>query len=191
MREGLKSGSALTLRVDFSTMQAMRYRTIPLVLALILLVTGNAAAGAAPLPAFRGGNLIVSVEHITLPGLGIIDPITFDGPYRATNKVQPDRNNFGPRIGFAYTPMRGSVTADRAGEAQASATQCVRILDITGAADAEAAISSWDSGGVTLNYTNVATSALTVPYLVIGQAVVGGSTQWFQYDWPHQRLARL
>ena len=50
------------------------------------------------------GTPINSLRTAAWAGLGIIDPITFDGPYRAPNKVKPDRNNFSPTVGLAYSP---------------------------------------------------------------------------------------
>ena len=50
------------------------------------------------------GTPINSVSTAAWAGLFNIDPVTFDGPYRLPNKVNPDRNNFSPSIGLAWSP---------------------------------------------------------------------------------------
>lgn len=37
-------------------------------------------------------------------GIFNLDPVTFTGPYSQPNKVDPDKNNFSPMIGIAYSP---------------------------------------------------------------------------------------
>ncbi|HEY9282561.1 MAG TPA: carboxypeptidase regulatory-like domain-containing protein [Pyrinomonadaceae bacterium] len=37
-------------------------------------------------------------------GLFNVDPVTFTGPYSQPNQVRPDRNNFAPTLGVAYSP---------------------------------------------------------------------------------------
>lgn len=41
-------------------------------------------------------------------GLFNVDPITLAGPYSQPNKVNPDKNNFSPSIGLAYSPTYSS-----------------------------------------------------------------------------------
>jgi outer membrane receptor protein involved in Fe transport len=37
-------------------------------------------------------------------GLFNVDPVTLQGPYDDPNQVRPDRNNFAPTVGLAYSP---------------------------------------------------------------------------------------
>ncbi|HZI20500.1 MAG TPA: carboxypeptidase regulatory-like domain-containing protein [Pyrinomonadaceae bacterium] len=51
-------------------------------------------------------------------GLFNIDPVTRTGPFSEPNKVRPDKNNFGPAVGFAWSPsftegLWGAVFGDR------------------------------------------------------------------------------
>ncbi len=46
-------------------------------------------------------------------GLFNIDPKTFTGPYSQPDKVNPDRNNFAPTIGIAYSPASDSGVAGK------------------------------------------------------------------------------
>ncbi len=50
------------------------------------------------------GTPINSVRTAAWSGLFNVDPVTFDGPYRQPNKVQPDHNNFSPMAGLAWSP---------------------------------------------------------------------------------------
>jgi outer membrane receptor protein involved in Fe transport len=49
----------------------------------------------------------VPINSLNTPaytGLFNVDPKTFTGPYSLPNQVQPDKNNFGPTVGLAYSP---------------------------------------------------------------------------------------
>lgn len=51
-------------------------------------------------------------------GLFNVDPVTLAGPYSRPNQVRPDRNNFAPTVGFAYSPsheggLLGALLGDR------------------------------------------------------------------------------
>ena len=45
-----------------------------------------------------------SLRTPAFSGLFNINPTTFEGPYSQPNQVDPDRNNFSPNIGIAYSP---------------------------------------------------------------------------------------
>ena len=58
----------------------------------------------------------VPINNLATPaytGLFNIDPKRFTGPYSQPNKVQPDRNNFAPTLGIAYSPASTSGLAGR------------------------------------------------------------------------------
>jgi hypothetical protein len=55
------------------------------------------------------GTPVNSIRTAAWTGLFNIDPVTFDGPYRLPNKVRPDRNNFSPMVGVAWSPLRQTV----------------------------------------------------------------------------------
>ena len=59
------------------------------------------------------GTPVNSISTAAWAGLFNIDPVTFDGPYRLPNKVQPDRNNFAPSVGLAWSPSSDSGIAGR------------------------------------------------------------------------------
>lgn len=50
------------------------------------------------------GSPMNSISTAAWAGLFNIDTTTFDGPYRLPNKVTPDRNNFSPMVGLAWSP---------------------------------------------------------------------------------------
>jgi outer membrane receptor protein involved in Fe transport len=47
---------------------------------------------------------INSLKTPAFTGLFNVDPKTFTGPYALPDKVQPDKSNFGPTVGLAYSP---------------------------------------------------------------------------------------
>ena len=51
---------------------------------------------------------INSIKTPAFTGLFNIDPKTFTGPYSQPDKVQPDKNNFAPTVGVAYSPSFSS-----------------------------------------------------------------------------------
>lgn len=53
---------------------------------------------------------------------------------------------------------------------QSTDSQALRVLDIAASATVQAAVQSWDAGGVTLNYSAANVAALKVPYLALGVA---------------------
>lgn len=72
----------------------------------------------------------------------------------------------------------GALTSTNHAYTQASNTQAIRILDAASscAADVEATINSWDSGGITNNYSNIAATGRQVLYLAIGADVPAAPT---------------
>lgn len=53
----------------------------------------------------------VPINSIPTPaytGLFNVNPVTLQGPYSQPNSVKPDKNNFGPLVGLAYSPTFGS-----------------------------------------------------------------------------------
>jgi hypothetical protein len=50
------------------------------------------------------GNPIDSIRTAAFTGLFNVDPVTFTGPFSEPNTVKPDKNNFSPTIGIAYSP---------------------------------------------------------------------------------------
>ncbi len=51
---------------------------------------------------------INSLRTPAYAGIFNLNPTTFEGPYSAPNQVNPDRNNFSPNIGIAYSPSATS-----------------------------------------------------------------------------------
>lgn len=51
---------------------------------------------------------INSIRTPAFTGLFNIDPLTLSGPYNQPDRVQPDKNNFAPSFGFAYSPDTAS-----------------------------------------------------------------------------------
>jgi hypothetical protein len=47
---------------------------------------------------------ISSIQTAAFTGLFNVDPTTLTGPFSQPNEVEPDRNNFAPTIGIAYSP---------------------------------------------------------------------------------------
>lgn len=58
---------------------------------------------------------------------------------------------------------------------QTGNAESIRILDAAGVADVQATVQSWDSGGVTLNFSNINASAFKIGYLAIGAAAAAGT----------------
>ena len=50
-------------------------------------------------------NVIKTPAYI---GIFNVDPVTFQSPFTLPNKVNPDKNNFGPVAGLVYSPSGGS-----------------------------------------------------------------------------------
>lgn len=51
---------------------------------------------------------INSIPTPAFTGLFNVDPVTFQGPYNQPNRVDPDKNNFAPTVGLAYSPTYDS-----------------------------------------------------------------------------------
>ena len=74
----------------------------------------------------------------------------------------------------------GAATSTNHAYSQTSNTEVIRIPDANAscAADVEATINSWDSGGVTNNYSNIAATGRQVMYLAIGADVSVSAPTW-------------
>lgn len=64
----------------------------------------------------------------------------------------------------------GAEPDDAAGQpyCRTTADSALVMMAVDGSEDVVATVSSWDSGGVTLNYSNIGASAFQVPYLAFG-----------------------
>jgi outer membrane receptor protein involved in Fe transport len=64
------------------------------------------------------GNPMNSIRTPAYVGIFNVNPVTFESPFTLPNKVLPDKNNFGPLVGLAYSPahsagMIGRLLGDR------------------------------------------------------------------------------
>ena len=80
-------------------------------------------------------------------------------------------NNGGSQYGGATSTCDDAKAAPMDNSHETTNSQALRILAVAGTADVEATVNSWDSGGVTFNYSNINASAWKIPYLAFGVAV--------------------
>lgn len=140
-----------------------------------------AKTGVFDTPTSTGDSAVVS-------GMSAAPQLLLAIPTRQTatgNVTGDDAGAFGLIAAATNTGTQyGGVTASEddgadpsVSKSQSTNSQALRVLDITGAADIEATVSSWDSGGVTLNFSNINASARKIPYLAFGVAVAAGGGQ--------------
>lgn len=82
-------------------------------------------------------------------------------------------NNNGATQQMAAASTTQDNVATSVAKCQTSATKALQILDNTGAANVTATLQSWNSDGVTLNYSAVNAAGLKVGYLAFGMQVSG------------------
>lgn len=120
-------------------------------------------------------------NSVAVSGMSIAPQVLFLFGTRMTTSGSVLTDDSTGSFGLAWSANNGGVTnqmssastakdnvATSVAKCQTSATKALRILDNTGAATVDATISTWDSGGVTLNYSAVNASALKVGYLAFG-----------------------
>lgn len=135
----------------------------------------TAAVGIDDTPTSTGTNVLVSGMSAA-PRAALLFPSrqTATGRVSGTAGAAFDLNAICNRLG---TMQYGGIStgqvdnvAPTQARAQVTDSQAMRILNAADppVADVEATVYSWDSGGVTLNYSNVGASAFQVPYLAFG-----------------------
>lgn len=105
-----------------------------------------------------------SVDNASVLGLGI-----------AAKNTGTGTTQYGTVFGCS---VDNTATSGNHAYSQTSNTEAIRIPDASAscAADIEATINSWDSGGITNNYSNIAATGRQILYLAIGADVPAAPT---------------
>lgn len=163
----------------------------------IKITNGVYKVGVATAPTGTGVAALVS-------GMSVTPDCVIAAMSRITNLNTFDSGDAGGVYGLGVVVNNGGSTqqacsslssddnaATSIEKSYTSNTKCVAVMDAAGAIDIEAAHSSWDSGGVSLNWTNIS-SAVLIPYLAIGQGVSGPLwTQTQQHRTQRSTLLRM
>lgn len=110
--------------------------------------------------------VLLSVPSImTATGTSVTDPAGVNGLVAAVDNAGAG-TQYG---GIVVSSDDGAATSVE--KSQATNSQALRILSIAaGAVDVQATVNAWNSGGITLNYSDAGGSAFKIPYIAFGMS---------------------